>query len=204
MDSWSLCDYVCDHDCCLVLITERTLLHRTGVKHRNKRRYTDPNESREERLARIRADKKRQQEAAEVDEAIPRRNRKISGVAFDTQMESPMPIAEASSDELEEVRMAPQQDVEVKNVKRIPLSSKRAGSASVITQDENRTKKSLSTAAEPRSDKPLEHTAITAEKSEQMVATEEKPQRVARRINVSTLRLRVQQRQKKADCIQGF
>ena len=44
---------------CLVLITERTLLHRTGVKHRNKRRYTDPNESREERLARIRADKKR-------------------------------------------------------------------------------------------------------------------------------------------------
>lgn len=170
---------------CLVLITERTLLHRTGVKHRNKRRYTDPNESREERLARIRADKKRQQEAAEVDEAIPRRNRKISGVAFDTQMESPMPVAEASSDELEEVRMAPQQDVEVKNVKRIPLSSKRAGSASVITQDENRTKKSLSTVAEPRSDKPLEHTAITAEKSEQMMATEEKPQRVARRINVS-------------------
>ena len=170
---------------CLVLITERTLLHRTGVKHRNKRRYTDPNESREERLARIRADKKRQQEAAEVDEAIPRRNRKISGVAFDTQMESPMPVAEASSDELEEVRMAPQQDVEVKNVKRIPLSSKRAGSASVITQDENRKKKSLATAAEPRSDKPLEHTAITAEKSEQMMATEEKPQRVARRINVS-------------------
>lgn len=170
---------------CLVLITERTLLHRTGVKHRNKRRYTDPNESREERLARIRADKKRQQEAAEVDEATPRRNRKISGVAFDTQMESPMPVAEASSDELEEVHMAPQQDVEVKNVKRIPLSSKRAGSASVITQDENRTKKSLSTAAEPRSDKPLEHTAITEEKSEQMMATEEKPQRVARRINVS-------------------
>lgn len=170
---------------CLVLITERTLLHRTGVKHRNKRRYTDPNESREERLARIRADKKRQQEAAEVDEATPRRNRKISGVAFDTQMESPMHVAEASSDELEEVHMAPQQDVEVKNVKRIPLSSKRAGSASVITQDENRTKKSLSTAAEPRSDKPLEHTAITEEKSEQMMATEEKPQRVARRINVS-------------------
>ncbi len=170
---------------CVVLITERTLLHRTGAKHRNKRRYTDPNESREERLARIRADKKRQQDAAEADETTPRRNRKISGVAFDTQMESPMPVAEALSDELEEVRMAPQQDVEVKNVKRVPLSSKRAGSASVIAQDENRTKKPSSTAAMPTSDEPLEHSAVTEEKPEQRMTTEEKPQRVARRINVS-------------------
>ncbi len=170
---------------CVVLITERTLLHRTGAKHRNKRRYTDPNESREERLARIRADKKRQQAAAEADETTPRRNRKISGVAFDTQMESPMPVAEASSDELEEVRMAPQQDVEVKNVKRVPLSSKRVGSASVIAQDENRTKKPSSTAAMPTSDEPLEHSAVTEEKPEQRMTTEEKPQRVARRINVS-------------------
>ncbi len=170
---------------CVVLITERTLLHRTGAKHRNKRRYTDPNESREERLARIRADKKRQQDAAEADETTPRRNRKISGVAFDTQMESPMPVAEASSDELEEVRMAPQQDVEVKNVKRVPLSSKRVGSASVIAQDENRTKKPSSTAAMPTSDEPLEHSAVTEEKPEQRMTTEEKPQRVARRINVS-------------------
>ena len=170
---------------CVVLITERTLLHRTGAKHRNKRRYTDPNESREERLARIRADKKRQQDAAEADETTPRRNRKISGVAFDTQMESPMPVAEALSDELEEVRMAPQQDVEVKNVKRVPLSSKRAGSASVIAQDENRTKKPSSTAAMPTSDEPLAYTAVTEEKPEQRMTTEEKPQRVARRINVS-------------------
>lgn len=170
---------------CVVLITERTLLHRTGAKHRNKRRYTDPNESREERLARIRADKKRQQDAAEADETTPRRNRKISGVAFDTQMESPMPVAEALSDELEEVRMAPQQDVEVKNVKRVPLSSKRMGSASVIAQDENRTKKPSSTAAMPTSDEPLEHSAVTEEKPEQRMTTEEKPQRVARRINVS-------------------
>ena len=170
---------------CVVLITERTLLHRTGAKHRNKRRYTDPNESREERLARIRADKKRQQDAAEADETTPRRNRKISGVAFDTQMESPMPVAEASSDELEEVRMAPQQDVEVKNVKRVPLSSKRMGSASVIAQDENCTKKPSSMATMPTSDEPLEHSAVTEEKSEQRMTTEEKPQRVARRINVS-------------------
>lgn len=170
---------------CVVLITERTLLHRTGAKHRNKRRYTDPNESREERLARIRADKKRQQDAAEADETTPRRNRKISGVAFDTQIESPMPVAEALSDELEEVRMAPQQDVEVKNVKRVPLSSKRMGSASVIAQDENRTKKPSSTAAMPTSDEPLEHSAVTEEKPEQRMTTEEKPQRVARRINVS-------------------
>lgn len=170
---------------CVVLITERTLLHRTGAKHRNKRRYTDPNESREERLARIRADKKRQQDAAEADETTPRRNRKISGVAFDTQMESPMPVAEALSDELEEVRMAPQQDVEVKNVKRVPLSSKRMGSASVIAQDENRTKKPSSKAAMSTSDEPLEHSAVTEEKPEQRMTTEEKPQRVARRINVS-------------------
>lgn len=170
---------------CVVLITERTLLHRTGAKHRNKRRYTDPNESREERLARIRADKKRQQDAAEADETTPRRNRKISGVAFDTQMESPMPVAEALSDELEEVRMAPQQDVEVKNVKRVPLSSKRMGSASVIAQDENCTKKPSSTAAMPISDEPLAYTAVTEEKPEQRMTTEEKPQRVARRINVS-------------------
>lgn len=170
---------------CVVLITERTLLHRTGAKHRNKRRYTDPNESREERLARIRADKKRQQDAAEADETTPRRNRKISGVAFDTQMESPMPVAEALSDELEEVRMAPQQDVEVKNVKRVPLSSKRMGSASVIAQDENCTKKPSSTAAMLTSDEPLEHSTVTEEKLEQRMTTEEKPQRVARRINVS-------------------
>lgn len=46
---------------CLILITERSLLQQAGSRRRRKkRRYADPNEDREARLARIRADKKRQ------------------------------------------------------------------------------------------------------------------------------------------------
>lgn len=45
---------------------------------------------------------------------------------------------QASSDEVEQVHMAPQKDVEVKNVKRVPLSSKCTGSASVIGLDEDK------------------------------------------------------------------
>ncbi len=75
---------------CLILITERSLLQQAGSRRRRKkRRYADPNEDREARLARIRADKKRQAAAGQVDETrraeigrsqvwhlIPRWNRK--------------------------------------------------------------------------------------------------------------------------------
>ncbi len=124
---------------CLILITERSLLQQAGNRRRRKkRRYTDPNEDREARLARIRADKKRQEAAGQVDENAPRRDRKISGVAFDTKMEPEIQTVQASSDEVEQVHMAPQKDVEVKNVKRVPLSSKRTGSASDIALDEEK------------------------------------------------------------------
>lgn len=124
---------------CLILITERSLLQQAGSRRRRKkRRYADPNEDREARLARIRADKKRQAAAGQVDENAPRRDRKISGVAFDTKMEPEIQAVQASSDEVEQVHMAPQKDVEVKNVKRVPLSSKCTGSASVIGLDEDK------------------------------------------------------------------
>lgn len=124
---------------CLILITERSLLQQAGSRRRRrKRRYADPNEDREARLARIRADKKRQAAAGQVDENAPRRDRKISGVAFDTKMEPEIQAVQASSDEVEQVHMAPQKDVEVKNVKRVPLSSKCTGSASVIDLDEEK------------------------------------------------------------------
>ena len=124
---------------CLILITERSLLQQAGSRRRRKkRRYADPNEDREARLARIRADKKRQAAAGQVDENAPRRDRKISGVAFDTKMEPEIQAVQASSDEVEQVHMAPQKDVEVKNVKRVPLSSKCTGSASVIGLDEEK------------------------------------------------------------------
>ena len=124
---------------CLILITERSLLQQAGSRRRRKkRRYADPNEDREARLARIRADKKRQAAAGQVDENAPRRDRKISGVAFDTKMEPEIQAVQASSDEVEQVHMALQKDVEVKNVKRVPLSSKCTGSASVIGLDEEK------------------------------------------------------------------
>lgn len=124
---------------CLILLTERSLLQQAGSRRRRKkRRYADPNEDREARLARIRADKKRQAAAGQVDENAPRRDRKISGVAFDTKMEPEIQAVQASSDEVEQVHMAPQKDVEVKNVKRVPLSSKCTGSASVIGLDEDK------------------------------------------------------------------
>ena len=124
---------------CLILITERSLLQQAGSRRRRKkRRYADPNEDREARLERIRADKKRQAAAGQVDENAPRRDRKISGVAFDTKMEPEIQAVQASSDEVEQVHMAPQKDVEVKNVKRVPLSSKCTGSASVIGLDEEK------------------------------------------------------------------
>ena len=161
---------------CLILITERSLLQQAGNRRRRrKRRYTDPSEDREARLARIRADKKRQAAAGQVDENAPRRDRKISGVAFDTKMEPEIQAVQVSSDEVEQVHMAPQKDVEVKNVKRVPLSSKRAGSASVIGSDEEKSIRAES-AKSP----------VTQVDSKPVEAAKAEPARPNRRINLSS------------------
>ena len=164
---------------CLILITERSLLQQAGNRRRRKRRhYTDPNEDREARLARIRADKKRQEAAGQVDENAPRRDRKISGVAFDTKMEPEIQAVQASSDEVEQVHMAPQKDVEVKNVKRVPLSSKRTGSASVIGPDEEKPART-ELATSPVS-------PVAKVDSEPIEAVKAEAVRPSRRINLST------------------
>ncbi|MDD6193727.1 MAG: DNA translocase FtsK [Lachnospiraceae bacterium] len=108
---------------CFILVTEKSLLHSAERARRNRRKSVDPNENRDARLARIEEDKARQQKAAAVSEG-PRRNRKISGVAFDTSVSASEMPKELSSDELNEVHMSPDEQLNVKKVNRVSLSSK--------------------------------------------------------------------------------
>lgn len=109
---------------CVILVTEKSLLHSADRARRNMKKRVDPNENRNARLARIEEDKVRQQNAAAVSEG-PRRNRKISGVAFDTAVSpAEVPTKEVSSDELNEIHMSPDEQLNVKKVNRVPLSSK--------------------------------------------------------------------------------
>ena len=118
---------------CFVLVTNKSILY--GAKHskRRKKRTSDPNESRQERLARIQSDKDKQAQAAEVKG--PRRNRKISGVAFDTTVAANQVISEQSSYELSEVRVSPDEQMDVKDVNRVRLSSKKRGTKSVLHKE---------------------------------------------------------------------
>ena len=108
---------------CFILVTEKSLLHSAEHARRNRRKRVDPNEHRDARLARIQEDRVRQQKAAAVNEG-PRRNRKISGVAFDTAVSAAEIPKEVVSDELNEVHMSPHEQLKVKKVNRVPLSSK--------------------------------------------------------------------------------
>ena len=119
---------------CVILITEKSLLRQAGARRRVRRKNVDPNEDRTARLSRIEQDRQQQIQASNADENLPRHERKISGVAFDTAVSAPVEPADASSDELNEIHMAPEGDVEVKNVNRVPLSSKTTGSKSVIAE----------------------------------------------------------------------
>ena len=101
---------------CVILVTEKSLLHSADRARRNMKKHVDPNENRNARLARIEEDKVRQQNAAAVSEG-PRRNRKISGVAFDTAVSpAEVPTKEVSSDELNEIHMSPDEQLNVKKV----------------------------------------------------------------------------------------
>lgn len=106
---------------CVILLTEKTLLRSSRRRRRAKRRAVNPNEQREERLARIQEDKNRQLNAAAGEG--PRRSRKISGVAFDTTVSPSETVTETSSDELNELHVAPDNDLEVRDVNRVLLSS---------------------------------------------------------------------------------
>lgn len=108
---------------CFILVTEKSLLHSAERARHNRRKRVDPNEHRDARLARIQEDRVRQQKAAAINEG-PRRNRKISGVAFDTDVSAAEMPKEVVSDELNEVHMSPHEQLKVKKVNRVPLSSK--------------------------------------------------------------------------------
>ncbi|MCR5145678.1 MAG: DNA translocase FtsK [Lachnospiraceae bacterium] len=119
-----------------VVLSGVTILpHKTYNRKQRRRRYNDANEARNARLDRIERDKLAQEEqlkvAAESDR--PRRERKISGVAFDTSItEGVTPISD-NSDDINEVSSG-MADVEVADVNRIPLKS-RMKSRSEISQE---------------------------------------------------------------------
>lgn len=108
---------------CFILVTEKSLLHSADRARRNRRKRVDPNENRDARIARIQEDRARQKKAATASDG-PRRNRKISGVAFDTSVSPTEVQKELSSDELNEIHMSPDEQLDVKKVNRVPLSSK--------------------------------------------------------------------------------
>ncbi len=117
---------------CIILVTERSLLRSIDRGGRSRKRKIGHN-SREERLQRIQADKERQKQSA-VEEG-PRRNRKISGVAFDTSVTGMEVESIQNSDEINEVHISPDEEMDVKKVNRVPLSSKRKGSRTKLKQE---------------------------------------------------------------------
>lgn len=108
---------------CFILVTEKSLLHSAERARRNRRKRVDPNENRDARIARIQEDRARQKKAAAASDG-PRRNRRISGVSFDTSVSPTEVQKELSSDELNEIHMSPDEQLDVKKVNRVPLSSK--------------------------------------------------------------------------------
>lgn len=115
---------------CFVILTDKSILY--GAKHarRRKKKTPAPKENRQQRLARIKEDKEQQIQAAEVKG--PRRNRKISGVAFDTAVSETIAQKNANSDEINEVHVSPDEDIDVKKVNRVRLSSEENKTRSVI------------------------------------------------------------------------
>ncbi len=109
------------------------LQNKAYSKKARRRRRNDANEAREARLDRIQRDRDAQEaqmkRAAEGD--VPRRQRKISGVAFDTSIAENVPSMDGNNDDLNELTVG-MNDVEIADVNRVPLKSKGRKSRSVI------------------------------------------------------------------------
>jgi S-DNA-T family DNA segregation ATPase FtsK/SpoIIIE len=105
-----------------ILITERSLLGSVKKRRIRRKPVNDPEESRQERQERIRQDKQLQREAASAKE-VPRSQRKINGVAFDTTIEERGSANPKKRDELSEIHMDPTDTMEVTDINRIPLKS---------------------------------------------------------------------------------
>lgn len=109
------------------------LQNKAYSKKARRRRRNDANEAREARLDRIQRDRDAQEaqmkRAAEGD--VSRRQRKISGVAFDTSIAENVPSMDGNNDDLNELT-AGMNDVEIADVNRVPLKSKGRKSRSVI------------------------------------------------------------------------
>ena len=109
------------------------LQNKAYSKKARRRRRNDANEAREARLDRIQRDRDTQEaqmkRAAEGD--VPRRQRIISGVAFDTSIAENVPSMDVNNDDLNELT-AGMNDVEIADVNRVPLKSKGRKSRSII------------------------------------------------------------------------
>ena len=109
------------------------LQNKAYSKKARRRRRNDAYEAREARLDRIQRDRDTQEaqmkRAAEGD--VPRRQRIISGVAFDTSIAENVPLMDGNNDDLNELT-AGMNDVEIADVNRVPLKSKGRKSRSVI------------------------------------------------------------------------
>ncbi len=170
----------------VILITEHALFASAG-RRRRARRETGrgrAEDDRQERLERIDRDKRAQQAAAE-QKTETRRQRKISGVAFDTALEEPPLYVDKRQDGLNEVHMDPSKEMQVRDVNRVPLSSNTKGSVQKIAKTE--TARHLSEepaqplpAQEKRRPRKTERSAEETKKSAEEVASfiaEKKPQR---------------------------
>lgn len=118
---------------CGILVSERTLIQGSrNRRHHRARRSTNPAESREDRRARILKDKSEQEAAFDADDSLPRHKRKISGVSFDTSVSEDVLAAGGASDELGEIKRAPEEDIEVSDVSRVQLLAEQSGSTSRV------------------------------------------------------------------------
>jgi S-DNA-T family DNA segregation ATPase FtsK/SpoIIIE len=64
---------------------------------------------------------------------VPRHQRKINGVAFDTTVAESLPVGESKTDNINEVHMGPKDDsMQAAEINRVALSSKESGSKSSV------------------------------------------------------------------------
>lgn len=143
---------------CFILVTEKSLLNTSNRIKRNRRREHDPNESRNSRLERIKNDKEQQMQAATKNDGL-RRDRKISGVAFDTSVKAGDITQTIVSDEVNELHMTPDDEMDVKKVNRVPLSSKRRGSKSLIHKENK--PDAVEQASQPNTEKPTRKISVS-------------------------------------------
>lgn len=158
---------------CFVILTDKSILYGAKNARRKKRKSVDPQENRQQRLSRIKKNKEQQIQAAESKG--PRRDRKISGVAFDTSVTETTSPQKTNSDEVSEVHLSLDEDVDVKNINRVQLSSEKNKTKSVIHKNQRGIREENVSLSENDDEKTLTKTKATQGKTQENAEKEVLP-----------------------------